>query len=279
MSSRYWFPALLSFALAVLLAVAAAGALFIPAVYARETPLWAAQGMGQDWVDLVLVAPSLAAAALLTLRGSRVAALLLAGALVYALYSLVLYAFFVHFGPLFLVYTWGLGLAFYALAALAFALRQEDVRAWFGAGAPVRATGTATALLGILFYALWLAEALPALAAGRMPQSALDAGLVTNPVHVLDLGIVLPAFVAGGTALLRRRALGYWLAPVMLAFGVVMDLALIGMVLSMSALGLNAGGPPLAVFVIMTVVTAALLAWLLTHVERDGRLQALGSRL
>jgi len=265
-NSDYRLPALLSLPLAGLLAIAAAGALSIPAVYAGEVPLWAAQGKGQDWVDLLFVAPALAGTAVLTLRRSRVSALLLAGTLVYALYSLVLYAFFVHFGPLFLVYTWGLGLAFYALSGLAFALHRDDVRGWFPARAPVGAAGAFAVILGVLFCVLWLAETLPALAAGRMPQSAVDAGLITNPVHVLDLGIVLPAFVAGGLALLRRRPLGYWLVPTMLAFGVVMDVALIGMVLSMRAEGLSAGGPPLGVFVALTIVTAALLGWLLQYV-------------
>lgn len=266
MHPRYRFPALLSIPLALLLAIAAAGALVMPAVYAREAALWAAQGVGQDWVDLVLVAPALLAWAIFTLRGSRIAVLLLAGGLAYACYSLVLYAFFLHFGPLFLVYTWGLGLAFYALVSLAFALHAEDVRAWFGADAPVRVAGGLAVAVGLMFTALWLSETVPAVAAGKTPHSVIAAGLITNPVHVLDLGLVLPAFIVGGAALFRRRALGYWLTPVMLAFGVIMDLALIGMVVSMSARGLEAGGPRLAIFVIMIAVTAGVLAWLLRHV-------------
>jgi hypothetical protein len=82
----------------------------------------------------------------------------------------------------------------------------------------------------------------------------------------VDLGVVLPAFVVGGIALVRRRPLGYWLAPAMLTFGVVMDVALAAMVMSMEVHGLNAGSPPLAVFIGMTVVTAAVLALLLAHV-------------
>jgi hypothetical protein len=259
MPSRYSFPTLLSLLLAVLLAVAAAGALWIPTVYARETPLWAAQGRGQDWVDLVLVAPAIAVTASLARRGSRRAALLLAGTLIYAAYSFVLYAFFVHFGPLFFAYTAGLGLSFYAIVSLAAALQRDDVRGWFDARTSVGTTGAFTVLLGILFTLLWLSEAVPAVASGRLPQSAVDAGLITNPVHVLDLGIVLPAFVAGGVSLARKGALGYWLAPVMLAFGVVMDLALTGMVLSMRAENIAAGQPPLGVFVAMTLATGAVL--------------------
>jgi len=231
-------------------------------------PLWAAQGLGQDWVDLLLVAPLLVVTAGLTLKGSRVAVLLLAGTCTYALYSMVLYAFFVHFGPLFLAYAWGLGLAFYGVVTLASALGADDVEGWFDVGAPVRVSGWYCVALGALFCALWMSEVLPALAAGTPPGSAEAAGLITNPVEVLDLGIVLPAFIVGGVALVRRRRLGYWLVPAMLAFGVVMDVALVGMVLSMNARGLgDGGGPPLPVFLAMTVVTAGVLVWLLRHVQ------------
>lgn len=270
MNARYRLPALLSFALAAVFAIGAAGALWIPAVYARETALWAAQGAGQDWVDLLLVAPAMAVAAWLTLRGSRRAVLLLAGTLAYALYSLVLYAFFIHFGPLFFVYAWGLGLAFYAFVGLVAALARDDVQGWFGPDPPVRTAGGLSLLLGLFFYALWLAEIVPALASGQMPTSAVENGLITNPVHVLDLGIVLPAFIIGGVGLILRRPFAYWLAPVMLAFGVVMDVALVGMVLSMRARDLAAGAPPLAMFVAMTLVTAGALAWLLRHLRPKG---------
>ena len=38
--------------------------------------------------------------------------------------------------------------------------------------------------------------------------------------QVLDIGIVLPAFIVGGISLVRGRPLGFWLVPVMLTFGV-----------------------------------------------------------
>jgi len=260
-------PALLSFPLAALLAACAAGGIFLPAVYAREHPNWAAQGLGQDWVDLVLVVPLLAVLAYRTLEGGRVAALMLGGTLAYTLYSLVLYAFFLHFGPLFVVYAWALGLAFYALVALVVALRLDDVRAWFGPGTPVRLAGGFAVVVGALFSVLWLSEVVPAMAAGAMLKSAQEAGLITNPVQVLDLGIVLPAFVIGGVALMRGQRLGYWLGTMMLTFGVVMDVALVGMAVSMAAHHVGAGGPPLGLLVAMPLATASVLALLLRHVS------------
>ena len=270
MNARFRLPAILAFPLAALLAVAALGGIALPAVYAQEHPHWSAQGYGQDWVDLVLVSPLLALVARLVLKGSRRAALLLAGLLAYALYSMVLYAFFMHFGPLFLVYTAALGLAFYALVALVSAFTAEDMPAWFGPGAPVRLAGALSVILGGAYGVMWLAEVVPALARGTGLASAAGSGLITNPVQVLDFGIVLPAFVIGGVALARRRPLGYWLAPTMLGFAVVMDAALVGMSVSVRARTWGEG-PPLAFLVTSAVVTAAVLALLLRRAPQAGR--------
>lgn len=268
--ATFAWPALLSLPLAALLFLAALGGIVLPGVYSRETALWTAQGVGQDWVDLVVVAPALIVSALGAIRGSRFMRLLLGGVLVYAAYSLVLYAFAVHFNTLFLLYTFGLGLAFYAIVALVVGFHREDTASWFSERAPARLAGGFAVLLGVMFYLLWLREIVPALVNRRMPESAQAAGLITNPVHVLDLGIVLPAFILGGIALWRRRPLGYWLTPVMLAFGIVMDLALMAMVVSMAARKLSDGGPPLLVLALMTLVTAIVLWALLRHLRPAG---------
>ena len=262
MSSPCRLPALLSLPLAVVLAIGALGGILLPAVYAREHPHWAAQGIGQDWANLVLAAPLLALSAAFTLRGSRLFTLILAGTLSYALYSLVLYAFFMHFGPLFLVYTCALGLAFFALVGLVCALRGEEVKAWFRPDAPVKLVGAVAVLLGADYYVLWLSEIVPALTSGAVLKSATGVGLITNPVEVLDLGIVLPAFMVGGVALLRRRPLGYWLASMMLGFGVVMAIALVAMSLSVEARG-TGEGPPLVALVTMLLLTGGALVGLL----------------
>ncbi|MEW5982756.1 MAG: hypothetical protein AB1806_10355 [Acidobacteriota bacterium] len=160
--------------------------------------------------------------------------------------------------------------AFYAFVGLVAAIGRDHVQGWFGPDAPVKTAGGFSLLLGLFFYALWLAEIVPALTSGQMPKGAVETGLVTNPVHVLDVGIVLPAFIVGGVGLILRRPFAYWLVSVMLAFAVVMDVALVGMVLSMRVRGLAAGAPPLALFVAAVLITVAVLVWLLQHVRRNG---------
>ena len=125
------FDAWVSLPLAALVAWSALGGIFLPSTYARETASWAAQGAGQDWVNLLVVAPALSIGGVRALRGSLRARLVVGGALLYTVYSFLLYAFEVHFNPLFLVYCATLGLSFYALLAQLVRLLHEDGRAWY----------------------------------------------------------------------------------------------------------------------------------------------------
>jgi hypothetical protein len=273
---RSW-PTTLVFGLVPLIILASLGGILLPSTYARETANWAAQGIGQDWADLLLLVPTLLAAAVATRRGSRGARLILAGALLYAIYSFVLYAFAVHFNALFLVYCAALGLSVYALAGLAQGFVLEDEKAWFSARAPVKTLGVLSVVLGLAFAALWLAEDLPALRSGALPASVQLGGFFTNPVHVLDLSVVLPAITLSGIALLRRRPRGYVLAPVMASFGALMGLtlAVLFVVLHLegeaSNLGLAAG---------MTLIAglwgAALVAFLRAMVAPPPKKQPFG---
>jgi hypothetical protein len=59
----------------------------------------------------------------------------------------------------------------------------------------------------VIYYPPWLAEVVPALLSGSVPKSIADSGLIANPVHTLDLSIVLPAFMITAVSLYLRRQL------------------------------------------------------------------------
>jgi hypothetical protein len=263
------WPCILSFPLAGLVALASLGGILLPSTYARETESWAAQGTGQDWVDLVVFAPFLAIAATGALRGSRAFRLLLGGGLLYSAYSFVIYAFVVHFNSLFLVYCAVLGLSCFALAGIAGGALREDIRSWYGARAPVRLAGGFLVAVALMFGALWLSEVIPAIVRGAAPASIAEVGAFTNPVHVLDLALLLPAMLVAGASLLRSRPLGYVLGPMMLTFNVLMPLAIAGMVVAMHLRGLPANLALLGVFAVIIVVSTALLISLISSFRRE----------
>ena len=259
------FPARASFAIATLMAIAALGGILSPSTYAQESASWAAQGIGQDWVSLLAAVPALVIAAALTLRGSRRAPLLLGGALLYTAYSFVLYAFAVHFNWLFLVYCAVLGLSVFALAYLVAGLVAGAAVSAPRDRLPVRTTaGTLFAISGV-FGLLWLSEILPALARGGAPAALAEAGLTTNPVHVLDLSLLLPALAVAGASLLRGERLGLVLAPIALGFSVLMALAIGGMILVMRLRGLAVDLAPSAA---MGVIAAGCAGVLIAYLRR-----------
>src|ERR1700738_4571234 len=117
---------------ALLVLLASVSGIFLKSVYARETPSWAVQGIGQDIVNLVAVMVLLIAAYFVN-NGSVKAFLVWSGVLLYLLYAYVIYAFDIHFNSLFLVYVAIVGLSFYALVGSVRHLHLNDLRASFSA--------------------------------------------------------------------------------------------------------------------------------------------------
>jgi hypothetical protein len=216
--------------LAIIVAVASIAGLWEPSIYAKETASWRAQGIGQDLVDLLVIVPVLLGCAWGVARKSRVALVVLAGVLIYVEYSFILYALAMHFNALFLVYCAALGVGFYCLLDVGLYLSLHDGSAWFAATRRrTRTVGWFLIAIAVVFAALWLSAIIPALRDGQPPAALAEAGLITNPVHVLDLAIVLPGLAISGALLLARRPSGFLLAPIMLVFNVAMTVAIAGM--------------------------------------------------
>lgn len=233
------FPAFAAFPLAGLIVLASLLGILVPGTYGQETASWAGQALGQDWVDLLLAVPCLLVAARSALSGSRRAELVLGGILVYVFYTFVLYAFTVHFNRLFLIYCAILGVAFFALVSLGAHLVHTDVRDRYESARSVRGAAAVLMVSGATFAALWLAEIVPALIEGRSPASITDAGLFVNPVHVIDLSIILPALLGAGWSLWRGRAVGRMVGPLLLAFAALMGFSIAGMMVVMRLYGVD----------------------------------------
>lgn len=253
--------------LALLMAVASLAGILLPEIYARETAEWAGQAIGQDWFDLLVAVPALVVCALGARRGSLRWRLALGGALAFTVYTFVLYAFAVQFNRMFLIYCAILGLSSYLLAAIALGLTRSAAPLRYRPRAPVRRAGTFLIAIAVVFAAAWLGETIPAILHGHVPRTVARAGLVTNPVHVLDLSIVLPAHLLVGLSLLRGRPLAAALAPLILAFGVLMSASIAAMMLVMHLRGLPAELPVAAALAGVALVSGALLLSLLSSLD------------
>jgi hypothetical protein len=210
-------------------------------------------------------------------HGSARANLVWLGILAYSVYSYAIYAFDVRFNVLFLVYVAVLGLSIYALIGGLTVVDAVRVKAAFGQRAPVRSTWIVLVVVAVMFYLQRLSEDLPAILGGKTPQSLVDAGLPTSPVHVLDMAVLLPATLVSGVLLLKRRAWGFCLAPVMLT---ALVLLAVGIVTLMSVLEVrDVSGGSWAIAAAFAVVGVILLAVTLRFLRAYDRAIRLGDVL
>lgn len=256
--------------IAALVALVSVTGLAVPDLY-RGPDAWTLQAVAQDAADLVQVVPLLVGSALLAARGSRRAWLVWLGALSYLVYTFLIYAFAVEHNRLFLAYVAVLGLSVWALIGGLAATDMRAIASRFRPDAPLRPVALLLGGPGALFYLLWLAEEVPAALSGTIPAGVVDNGVATNPVHVVDLAMMLPAMIAVGAWLWRREARGYALAPVLLVNMLCQNAA----IATMMAWALRAGQPGepalVAAFAgLAVVVLAALVAFLRALDERGG---------
>jgi hypothetical protein len=228
-----------------------------PDVYGEETQNWATQAKGQDLGNLLAVVTLLLSGYRYS-RGSHQAGLIWLGTLLYLIYAYVIYSMAVHFNQLFLVYVAALGLSSYAVMWSLGRLRSHQQ--------PVpqpsarRIAGYTSITIGVLFGLLWLSELIPATLTGEVPQSVIDAGLWVNPVHVIDLSVLLPAFIIAGYLTLRGRASGQFFVGPLLVFSVLMGASIVAAMILMTAEGFENTLPPL-VMVSLIVLASLFAAW------------------
>jgi hypothetical protein len=216
----------LTLAIGVLVLIASIAGFAFKSTYARETTAWAIQAVAQDITNLVSVAVLLTAAYFVS-KGSVKALLVWMGALLTLLYAYVIYAFAAHFNSLFLVYVAIVGLSFYTFFSSVLGFEPERLQPYFVAVSKAKVVSIYLLLVAILFALLWLTQDIPAMLTGKVPQSVAENGLLTNPVHVLDLGLYLPAMIITAILLWRRKFLGYFFAIPLLVFSILTGIGII----------------------------------------------------
>jgi uncharacterized membrane protein YuzA (DUF378 family) len=115
-------------------------------------------------------------------------------------------------------------------------------------------------LIAAGFALLWLSQDLPATLNGAPPKELRDAGLLTNPVHVVDLALFLPAAMLAGLLLRRGRAWGQVLAPIVLCAMAGISLGIVSLTIVAIAHGEEAS-PVVAAVLGLLGIAQALTCW------------------
>jgi hypothetical protein len=254
---------LISVALAMLIVCVSLVGIYSPDFYAAETLNWQVQSLGQDIIDLVLVAPVLVVTTLLTLKNRKIGFPIWAGIMFYLVYTFAIYSFAVHFNQLFVFYCLILGVSFYAFIYFGYTQLQQKHALFIESIVAKRVIGIYFIVIAMLFYFLWLAEIVPAIQNNTIPKNLMDAGLPTNPVHVIDLAIVLPGIFMTGVLLLRNKKLGLVFTPVLLVFFILMDITIGALSPMMLQKGLEGSFVLTGVMSALAFLSFVLLIWYL----------------
>ena len=210
-SNAYSFSSLLA---AVTLIQSAVGA-YYPQIF-RDPAMTAGNARGTDMVILFVALPVLVLSMILARRGSLQAQLTWAGTLTYILYNAVIFAFATAFNPLFLLYVATLSLAFWSLVTLLTQVDVDSIRTHFAAKTPVRFFAGDLAVISLLFMMAWLKQIVPAMFDSAAPAFLAGTIMLTSPVHVLDLGFLLPLGFLGAVWLWQKKNWGYLLAGLLI---------------------------------------------------------------
>lgn len=235
-------------------------------LYGHESVSGAAQAMGQDFVTLLVAVPLLLVATRMASTGSVRGHLMRAGALAYFAYTYLLMAFGAMYNELFLVYV-----ALFSASAFGFVMSvvsfdaarlQDHFSPRFGR----RTVGWALIGFGALLTLMWLGRIVPALLTGKTPPGLENYS--TLFVQAGDLGVVIPTAILAGSLLVRGRAFGYVLAPVMLVMASAFGLALLAMSASMAAAGVEIALFELVFFSTMALIFLVATVHMLSSVRR-----------
>lgn len=207
--------------------------------YTRETLNWATQSIGQDMIDLFLIAPILLLSAIFSSRGNKTGVLVWVGTNLYLVYTFCIYCFDVHFNSLFVFYCINLGLSFYSLMYFIHHQIKSPIIIQVNNPLLTNIIGIYFILISSIFYLLWLSDIIPAIVAHKVPASLLEVGLPTNAVQVIDLAVFLPGLFITGIMLLHKKSLAFILAPISLVFFILMDITIGSLMIVMQQKGIE----------------------------------------
>ncbi len=234
---------------------------------------------GTDLFVLIVAVPLLLYFTWLYRRPSLRGALLLTSMLAYFLYNSASMTFGYAYNNFFLVYLAQFTASLFAFILAFTSIDLQELPAHFSDRLPRRGIAAFLFFVGVSLVLVWVGlDILPALLQGKAPALV---GHTTLPTHALDAGVIAPVAFLAGVLLLRRTALGYLLASVILILGGVLGVA----VTALSMVQLLAGALTTAetvAFVMPFVLLTSLSVWctvvLFRHFSEKVMVQRLGGQ-
>lgn len=202
---------MVSVALVGLMVVQAGVGLAVTGLYPEQT--WAVAALrGNDLVTLVLVAPALALALVMSHRRPTSASVLVwLGLLFYGSYNYAYYAFGTVFNDVFLVHVAAFTGSTAGLVLLGSSLDAVEVARHVVSGTRARVVAAFTTLVGLALLGAWGTVSVRFAVTGELPENVMPPAAV-HLVYALDMGVLAPMFLLAGVLLWRGLPWGAVLA-------------------------------------------------------------------
>lgn len=236
-------------------------------LYSKQALDWLLQTIGQDISNIFCVAPILIISAFFASKGNRNAKIIWIGTMITNIYSYVIYCFAVYFNSLFHVYCLILGLSIFSAISFFINNINEDFKSWFTEKAPTKIIGIFIFIIAFVFSIMWLSDSLPKALTNTIPESIIKDDLITNPVQALDFSFYIPLMFISSFMVIKKKALGYLLAPMMLVFDGLTAINIISlMAVTMQKTGAN-NLPQIIIFSILALVCIWFLYLFLKNIS------------
>jgi hypothetical protein len=225
------------------------------------------EGVGWDIATLLLAVPAALVASCLLARGSYRGRLLAVGMFAYFAYQFMEYATYWAFGPLFLLYVAVFACSLAGIAWIAPGMKISSFDRIALGRFPRRGMAALCLLMAALLLIMWVSMVAKASAPGAVPPLLGQTSFV---VQAYDLGIIVPLLAFTGVALLRRKAVGYFLGATLVVKAAMMASAISAMILSAWAVEGTLEIAPLVVFAGAAVVSVMLTIRMYANIDPDG---------
>jgi hypothetical protein len=166
-----------------------------------------------DWANLAVVLPLFITGLWLYRRGRFRGQLLLAALFAYLAYIYLIGVMSNAFNGMFLGWTALFSLGLFGLSLILVDINLAALPQKLADSFPRKSVAIYLVIVGVILLVQYLAEIVTAYAA-RKPPASLDH-YTTLELAALELGIMIPLHIIGGTSLWRRKAWGYVLSAIL----------------------------------------------------------------
>lgn len=261
----------LTILIVILIATCSSIGIWHQKLYFKETVNALSQAIGQDISNLFIVSPILLASALYASKGNKIAKIIWIGTMITNVYTYVIYCFAVHFNFLFHGYCLILGLSIFSALIFFIKYINEDFKNWFTEKVPTKTIGIFLFVIASMFTVLWLSDSLPAVLTNTVPENIIKDNLLTNPVQVLDFSFYLPLMFISSVMLIKKKALGYLIAPMMIVLIILTDINIICLMFVTMQKTLSNNTPMIIGFSILAFICICFLCLFLKNISESSQ--------